>query len=169
MDRMPMTLDEITAREDALLDQIAECKRLLAAYQLIRADCERSVAAAAPAPEAPQVELAPVAVAGPPVPSSAAVPAPAVNLHLLALSRGWAGTGRAVSWVLRQMTGDFTVHDVAAVLRNEGCPIPLPKLSVVLNRMKIEREITEIRRGQGRTPTLFRAEPAPPWNLLPQS
>ena len=45
---MPMTTEEITAREDQLLDQIAECKRLLAAYQLLRADCDQTRRRAGP-------------------------------------------------------------------------------------------------------------------------
>lgn len=45
-----MTLEEITAREGQFLDQIAECKRL-------RADCDKSLAASAPAPVAAPVEL----------------------------------------------------------------------------------------------------------------
>ncbi len=154
-----MTLEEITAREGQLLDQIAECKRLLAAYQLIRAECDRSPAAAAPAPAAPEVDLVPVAD---PVPSGASVAPPHVNLQLRALSEGWAGTGRAIRWVLQRTTGEFTLRDVAAALRNEGCPIPLPKISVVLSRMMSAREITRTRNGRGRAPSIFRAEPLPP-------
>lgn len=155
-----MTPEEITAREDQLLDQIAECKRLLAAYQLLRADCDKTLAVPAQAPAASRVELAPVAE---PAPSDPPVAPPPVNLQLQALSTGWAGTGRAIRWVLQRMTGEFTLHDVAEALQNEGCPIPRPKLSVVLNRMMCEREITQIRSGRGRTPAVFRAEPAPPW------
>ena len=144
-----MTPEEITAREDQLLDQIAECKRLLSAYQLLRADCDKSFAAAAPAPPAAQVEIAPVAQ---PAPSLAPVAPPPVNLQLRDLSVGWAGIGRAIRWVLQRMTGEFTLHDIEETLQNEGCPISRPKISVVLSRMMRDREITQTRNGRGRTP-----------------
>jgi hypothetical protein len=156
---MPMSLEEITAREEDLRQEIAEREHLLAAYQHIRAGREQSLASVEPAP--PEVE--PAAEEAPtPFPSGATVPVlPEINLELQALSRGWAGTGRAVSWVLQRITGTFTVRDIAAVLEGEGCPIPVEKLSVIVNRMKFH-QITELRNGRGRTPSLFQVGGIPP-------
>lgn len=146
-----MTLEDIAAREEQLRREIAEREQLLAAYQLIRADWEDSAAGAGDVvacdepPSPPLLPAAPVHVL------------PEVNLE--ALSRGYGGGIRVVTWAIRQMTGDFTVRHIAAVLRQAGCPLRVTKLSVVLNRMKDERKIEEVTKGRGRTPSLFRATP----------
>ncbi len=140
---MQMTLEEITAREGQLEDTIAECKRLLAGYQLIRAEEGKT----------PPVSREPAASAVlPPTP----VPVlPGGNLEML--SKGYGGGIRLVTWAIRQLPGDFGVREIAAVLQQAGYPLRVRRLSVILNRMKGERKITEVWKGRGRTPSLFRA------------
>jgi len=154
-----MTLEEITVREAELREQIAERQQLLAAYQLIRADRDKSVARHAGGVGRDESErptnaqaAAPSVEATPPVPVT-----PEVNLQ--ALSKGYGGGIRAVTWAIRQMTTDFTVRDIAAVLRQAECPMGVEKVSVVLNRMKRDGKIIEVTKGRGRAPSLFRATP----------
>lgn len=152
-----MTLEELSVREAGLRQEIAERERLLAAYQLIRADWEKSAAGARdtavfdePEPEAYAEPSAPCVLAAAPVD---VLPEPSLQ----ALSKGYGGGIRVVTWAIRQMPGDFTVHDLEAVLRQGGYGMRVAKVSVVLHRMKAEGKIEEVTTGRGRTPSLFRA------------
>ncbi len=158
---MPLSLKEIAEHEEALRQEIAEREHLLGAYQRMRADRENALglpprlivgATTVPslAPAAPSV-----------APSVAAPVAPYRNVELYARSTGHGGTGRAVKWILRQITDEFTVHDVAALLQCEGAPMPIARLSTVLNRMKGYGEITEISNGRGRRPSVYRTRATP--------
>jgi hypothetical protein len=155
--RVKMTLEEVSAREAELRQEIAERERLLVAYQLIRADWEKSLPAGRDT--APRDEPEPAALtqpSAPPVPPAAPVHVlPPVDLE--ALSEGYGGGIRLVTWAIRQMPDDFTVHQIATALQQAGCPIRVAKVSVVLHRMKQERKVEEITTGRGRTPSLFRA------------
>ena len=155
--RMPMTLKEIIAREDQLYHQITECKRLLAAYRVIRAEAENSrpIHCELEAGDATAIAFHPESLA-PALPPPAPLPVPP-QPNLEALSKGYGGGIRLVTWAIRQLTCDFGVREIASVLREAGHPMGGPKLSVILNRMKDERKITEIRKGRGRTPSLYRA------------
>jgi hypothetical protein len=152
-----MTLEEITAREDQLLHQIAERQHLLAAYQRLRTDCQPALPAARNAVPGGEPEpQAHMQSAPPPVPPTASVqvvPAP----NLAQLRKGYGGTIRLVTWAIRQVIGDFTVRDLASVTQRAGYPLRVAKVSVVLNRMKDEHKIEELKKGRGRTPSLFRA------------
>ena len=153
---MPLTLEEIRAREEDLRQEIAEREHLVAAYQLIRVDLEK----ARPAPDAvafqePEPETHPDPAAPCVLPAEPVCVLPQANLQ--ALSQGYGGGIRVVTWAIRQMAGDFTVRDIAAELRQAGCPIRIQKISVVLNRMEDEGKIEEVTKGRGRTPSLFRA------------
>ncbi|HEY3663146.1 MAG TPA: hypothetical protein VGL24_08340 [Chthoniobacterales bacterium] len=152
-----MTLEEIIAREDQLLDQIAESKRLLATYQLLRAERETL-----PFPDRPAVAATGGVIESHPETAPPSVPPPAA-VHVLPapnlaeLSKGYGGRIRLVTWAIRQMTGDFTVRDIASVTQQAGFRMRVAKVSVVLNRMKDERKVEELKKGRGRTPSLFRA------------
>lgn len=152
---MPITLDEITAREAQLLAQIAESQRLLTAYRLIRAEGEKFP----PASRHPiaggetRLQFHPEPAPLPSLPSAPAPVPPPANLE--ALSKGYGGAIRLVTWAIREMPGDFTVRDIAAVLSRAGQRLRTPKLSVILNRMKDERKLVEVRKGRGRTPSLY--------------
>ena len=154
---MPLSLKDIIGREEALRQEIAERQHLLVAYQLMRADREQALGLPSPVPPTPAPVPAPAPPADAPSPEPPSSPsAPQGDAYLKMLSMGHGGTGRAVRRILQQMTEDFTVHDLATTLRLKGCPIAVEKLSVVLNRMKIDDEIIEIRGGRGRRPSLFR-------------
>ena len=170
---MPLSLKEIIGREEALRQEIGERQHLLVAYQLMRAEREQSLGITTPVLPTAGPLPAPAQPSDAPTPEPASSPSvPPGDAYLQMLSRGHGGTGRAVRRILPQMTEDFTVHDLATTLRLEGCPIALEKLSVVLNRMKMDGEITEIRRGRGRRPSVFRGPantaPLPPEVLAEQ-
>ncbi len=154
---MPLTLEEITAREEDLRQEIAEREHLVAAYRLIRADLEKARPAArdAAAAREPEPETHPEPAAPRVLPAAPVHVLPQAKLQ--ALSQGYGGGIRVVTWAIRQMSGDFTVRDLAAALRQAGCPMRIAKISVVLNRMEDEGKIEEVTKGRGRTPSLFRA------------
>ena len=94
------------------------------------------------------------------MPSGPPVAPPPVNLQLQALSTGWAGTGRAVKWVLQRTSGEFTLHDIAMASRMRAA-LSRPKISVVLNRMMGAREITRIGRPRAHAVNIPRRASAP--------
>ncbi len=163
---MPLTFDEITQREERLRQEIAERERLLAAYQLLRADAanhqswnstEGPVVAAVAPPAAAASNVQPAESSWAPAPINPPAPiAPKINPALPALRSGHGGNGRAVLWAIAQMTGDYTLHDIRALLEREGFQMPHAEISVVLTRLKKRGEIDEIRRGGGRTPAVYR-------------
>lgn len=152
-----MTLEEINARETELRQEIADREQLLAAYQLIRGEHEKSL------PRSP--DIVPVDQPAPePLPEETASrlePTPSLpgppETNLEALGQGYGGGVRLITWAIRQMTGDFGARHIAAALRQAGCPMRVGKISVVLNRMKSEGKIAEITTGRGRAPSSFRA------------
>jgi hypothetical protein len=70
---MTLSLQEITARQEALVREIAERQQLLAAYQLILADGEKAIADSAAEPTPAQEKEAP------PQPEPPAPFRPAIN------------------------------------------------------------------------------------------
>ncbi len=163
---MPLTFDEITQREERLRQEIAERERLLAAYQLLRADTvnhqswelsEASVVATMAAPERAESNVQPADSSCVPAPVSLPAPVPRkINPELDAVRSGHGGNGRAVLWAIAQMTGDYTLRDIRALLEREGCQMPHAEISVVLTRLKSRGQIEEIRPGGGRTPAVYR-------------
>ena len=163
---MPLTFDEITQREERLRQEIAERERLLSAYQLLRTDTANHQSWKST--EGPVVAaVAPAATAGSnvqPAESSCApapinLPAPVarkINPALAALQSKHGGNGRAVLWAIEQMTGDYTLRDIRALLEREGSQMPHAEISVVLTRLKSRGQIEEIRPGGGRTPAVYR-------------
>ena len=165
---MPLTLEEITQCEEGLRWEIAERERLLAAYQLIRADRANPVSAASNlvlAPAAPVHRLEDRAESSPAPVNQPALIVPKINPALAAvLSSGFGCNGRAVSWAIQQMTEDYTVNDIASLLKREGFKMRGAEISVVLTRMKGRGQIEEISSGCGRRASVFRK----PENVTPQ-
>jgi hypothetical protein len=163
---MPLTFDEITQREERLRHEIAERERLLAAYQLLRTDAanhqswkstEAAVVAAVAPPATAASNVQPAESACAPAPKNLPGPvARKINPALAALRSEHGGNGKAVSWAIEQMTGDYTLRDIRALLEREGYQMPHAEISVVLTRLKQRGEIDEIRRGGGRTPAVYR-------------
>lgn len=164
---MPLTLEEITQCEEGLRWEIAERERLLAAYQLIRADRANPVSAASNlvlAPAATVHRLEDRAESSPAPVNQPALIVPKINPALAALGSGFGCNGRAVSWAIQQMTEDYTVNDIAALLKREGFKMRGAEISVVLTRMKGRGQIEEISSGRGRRASVFRK----PENVTPQ-
>jgi hypothetical protein len=163
---MPLTFDEITQREERLRREIAERERMLAAYQLLRADTvnhqswelsEAPIVAAVAPPATGASNVRPPESSYAPAPINPPAPlARKINPVLAALQLKHGGNGRAVWWAIKQMTGDYTLRDIRALLEREGCQMPHAEISVVLTRLKQRGEIEEIRPGGGRTPAVYR-------------
>ena len=62
----------------------------------------------------------------------------------------------AIRWAIEQLTGDYTLQDIQALLTREGRRVKSAEISVVLSRLKSRGKITEIRCGIGRKPSIFR-------------
>ena len=163
---MPLTFDEITQREERLRQEISERERLLAVYKLLRADAandqswkstEAPVPAAVAPPETAASNVQPLEPSCAPAPISRPPPvARDINPALAAVRSQYGGSGKAVWWAIEQMTGDYTLRDIRALLEREGYQMPHAEISVVLTRLKQRGEIGEIRRGGGRTPAVYR-------------
>jgi hypothetical protein len=163
---MPLTFDEITQREERLRQEIAERERLLAAYRLLRTDAanhqswkstEALVVAAVAPPATAASNVQPPESSCAPLPIS--LPAPVarkINPALDALRSKHGGNGKAVLWAIEQMTGDYTLRDIRALLEREGYQMPHAEISVVLTRLKSRGAIHEIKPGGGRTPAVYR-------------
>jgi hypothetical protein len=145
--------------------------RLLDAYAAVRVDMEQGFARVglpangstpAGAGNPALTNSAGMLLLGNPAIQTAALP-PARKVHpyLLSLLNVHGATGKAVSWAIQQMTDDYTLSDIAALLKREGWDMPSVQISVVLTRLKARGQIKEIKRGGGRTPAVFR-KPANP-------
>ena len=98
-----------------------------------------------------------------PAPVPVALPAkppekPYVHPELLAVADCRGTNGKIVSWAIERMTEDYTIRDVAALLKREGAAkwMSSAQLSVVLTRMKTRGQIEQITPGRGRRPAIFR-------------
>jgi len=163
---MPLTFDEIIQCEERLRQEIADRERLLGAYQLLRADAANHqswksteapvvAAVASPATAASNVQPPKSSCALAPINLPAPV-ARKINPALDALRSKHGGNGRTVLWAIAQMTGDYTLRDIRALLEREGYQMPHAEISVVLTRLKSRGAIEEIRPGGGRTPAVYR-------------
>ncbi len=61
-----------------------------------------------------------------------------------------------VGWAIERMTGDFTLNDIAKLLKQEGWPLFNAKISVVLTRLQRQGRIQVIQNGRGPVPSVFR-------------
>ena len=179
---MTISLNELAQCEDRLQAEIVERECLLAALRVLRSHAAKgqslsslelgvlasallhrpqhtvviestATSDAVPAPELPQ----PAALPPPP-------PAPRyVHPDLSDWKfHGHGGDSEAVRWAIMRMTEDFSLTDVAALLKREGRPLKSSQISVVLTRLKSRRELEEIARSQGPIPAVFRR---PGWAL----
>lgn len=175
---MSLTIDQLLQCEDRLQAEIAERQCLLAAVSVLKGYAEKGNTLKAVelgvlgkallgenAPDPLLLENAVAQSAEPVPPVVPALPRPKPYIHPeLEKVRGLNLHGsdtRAVSWAVARMTTDYTLVDVAKLLKQEGCNIRHAKISVVLTRLKNRGEIQEIRRGGGRTAALF-AKPVLP-------
>jgi hypothetical protein len=177
---MSITLDQLLQCEDRLHAEIAQRECLLAAVDVLKGYAEKGNTLRAVELGALGKALLGEAMPGTllleetaekpiepaPAPVAPALPRPKPYMHpeLEALYHGSGLHGRdtlKVSWAVRRMTEDFTLNDIATLLKREGAPMYNAKISVVLTRLKTRGEIQEIRRGGGRTAALF-AKPAVP-------
>ncbi len=144
---MPLTTEEILTHEEAIQQEIAEKQASLEAYRRLRAHVEKRGAA-----------LPSAAIVAEPTPSVApvaAIPPRYIHPELAVLPKNHTN-GDVVAWAMRQMTEDYTVGDLAALLKREGYALPGDKISVVLSRLKGRGQIVEVRRGRGRGGSLYR-------------
>ncbi|MEO6740058.1 MAG: hypothetical protein ABIP20_07390 [Chthoniobacteraceae bacterium] len=170
---MTLTRDEIEERKEQLRQEILERECLLAALEVL----SKYVAAnrgcnpvdvgallpgllahpgtVTPTREIPLLESAPAALP-PPAPR---VPIPPVHPELQKLGGGHGVYTAMVQWAIGRLTGDYTLQDIHAVLTREGRALQTPEISVILSRLKKRRQIIQIHRGNGRTPSIFRKPP----------
>lgn len=172
---MPLNLDEILQCEERLQAEIAERECLLAAVTVLRGYAEKGRSlvgvelgafskALLSTDKAKTLLLDDAAAekpaeAAPPPPPGLPRPKPYVNPELAQLvgqnGRRHGSDTVVVRWAIERMTEDFTLNDIARLLKREGSPMQNAQISVVLTRLKRRGEIHEIRRGGGRTGALF--------------
>ncbi|HEX3966356.1 MAG TPA: hypothetical protein VHW70_00185 [Edaphobacter sp.] len=170
LQRMNVTIAEIKTEQNRLRREIIERECMLAALDVVH---KHAASGRGPLPIdlgflLPAVasntfpcatkELAPVTT----TPEPPALPPPApperyVHPELKELTRGDCSSDtQIVRWAIGQMTRDYTLHHLAALLEREGAPRATSKISVVLSRLKARGEIEQIQSGQGPIPALFR-------------
>ena len=164
---MTITLDEIVDHRDRLRREIVERECLLAAFDVLHGymakghppqSMELGALVATLGRPAPLLPLEPALL---PTPEPAALPAPPpvppyIHPELEAIGHCHGRNGLLVRWAIDRMTTDYSLHDIAALIRREGSWIRNAEISVVLTRMRTRGEIKEIRRGAGPIPALFR-------------
>jgi hypothetical protein len=167
---MSLTIDEIVEYQDRLRREIVERECLLAAFNVLHGyvandrapkslelgrlvsalvSSSSGVSLAEPATE---LSVAPAAAALPPQPP---VP-PYIHPELKAIANGYGSNGKIVSWAIQQMTDDYSLRDIAALLEREGSPMRSADISVVLTRLKSRGEIEEVERARGPIGSVFR-------------
>ena len=167
---MTITLEEIQERKEQLRQEILERECLLAALEVLQKHATASrgsntidIGALFPAllanPEAVSsarqltlLESAPVALPPPPPPE------PYMHPELKRLGSRHGVNTMAVQWAIDRLTGDYTLQDIQALLKQEGRPLQSAEISVILSRLKTRGKIAEIRRGNGRAPAIFRKQ-----------
>jgi hypothetical protein len=171
---MNLTLDEIATHRARLREEIMEREILLAAFDVVEKYAASGhgpnsmqlgslVSALLPSQPAVEGKETP-ASATPNAPSSPPQPraAPYIHPELKAFGRSYpVNNGTFVQWAIARMTEDYSLRDIAAMLKREGNPMSPEKISVVLSRFKSRGEIEEIRPGGGRTPAIYRAPSGP--------
>ena len=152
---MSLTLAELISREEALAREIAERQKLLAAYQLIRADSERALGAAGDTVSQDEPKLGTRTEPATPC----ILPAPAIRIR-----SGSGQVEQGLRW--RHSRGDmghpadgWRLHcaqhrrgTAAGGVSNAG-----GESFGGLEPDEDEGKITEVATGRGRTPSLFRA------------
>jgi hypothetical protein len=154
---MAPTIDEILAQEERLKQEIADKEILLNALQILRSQIGKGDdSSAAPsgelATDAPKISVETASSSASPPP----IPARQVHPELAAIYAQDHNNGDVVRWAIKQMTDDYSVGDIGARLRKEGCNLAGAEISVVISRLKNRGEIEEIRQGRGRKGSIFR-------------
>ncbi|MEQ1841649.1 MAG: hypothetical protein ABL994_14675 [Verrucomicrobiales bacterium] len=170
---MTLTREEIEERKEQLRQEILERECLLAALEVLLKHASASrgsqpidvgaflpafLASPGPTPSARQVTLvesAPAALPPPPPPE------PYMHPELKGFRNRHGANTAMVQWAIHRLSGDYTLQDIHALLKQEGRILQSAEISVVLSRLKRRGKITEIRHGNGRTPAIFR-KPQPP-------
>lgn len=165
---MQLTLDEIIQHEERLQQEIVERECLLAAFKVLHSyaasgksapTMELGVLGRILTPAAPEMALlAAATVPTEPTPAPA-LPAPKRYIHpeLEAISKkDRKRNGLAIAWSIQRMTGNYSVGDLAALLRREGYSLSPAEISVIVTRMKKRGEIEEVSLGRGRRGSVFR-------------
>ena len=156
------TLNEILEHEERLQREIIERECLLAAFKVLHGyvanghgpkSLELGSFFLALGPTTPPVALQERTAELPPAPA----PVPRyIHPELEGLGHRLGNKGRIVAWAIKRMTTDYSVRDIAALLKREGYPLKSDKISVVVTRLKSRGEIEEIKRGRGPIPAVFR-------------
>jgi hypothetical protein len=178
-----INLDEIATHRARLREEIMERECLLAALDVV----EKYAASghgpnsmrlgnllSALLPSRPTAEVkelpmpaAPAAASPPSAPTALPPPPPVeryVHPELRAIVEHWnVNHTKIVEWAVAQMTEDYSLHDLSALLRREGYSLRNAEISVVLSRLKARGEIEEIKPGAGPLPAVFR----PPQGVQP--
>src|SRR5204863_8129597 len=68
----------------------------------------------------------------------------------------YGGKDNGVWWAIQQMTEDYSLRDIDALLEREGSAMRSAEISVVLTRMKKRGQIEEIKWGRGRRGSVYR-------------
>ncbi len=63
---------------------------------------------------------------------------------------------RLVRNAIKQTARNYTIRDIRRILTNGGTPLSDQSIATVLNRLKKNRDIVELRKGKGRRPSLFK-------------
>ena len=172
---MTLTLDDIIQHEERMRHEIMERECLLAALGVLRnhftagqvskpIELSSLTSAFLPSqPAIPSPEPTSCSPATPPgLPDKPPTP-PYVHPDLQGLANRFGQNGQAVSWAIERMTDDYSLRDIAALLKREGHPMRSAEISVVLTRLKKRGEIEETAPGHGPIPAVFRkVHSAPP-------
>lgn len=167
---MKINRDEIATLRARLREEIMERECLLAALDVVEKYAARGHAphsmelgslVAALLPSRQPVELKELPAPSPPPAPAALPPPPPVERYVHPELKHWKFSGHGaqanlVRWAIARMTDDYSLHDIAAMLKREGTGMDSPEISVVLTRLKARGEIEEIRRSAGPHPALFR-------------
>jgi hypothetical protein len=166
---MTLTPETLTEYEQRLRTEIVERECVLAALTVLRSyDANGqwpksldlgpvAMRLLCPMQEMPTTPAALPAPAPQPVAPPRWTPPPRkINPELEKLRRGHGGDSRLVQWAIARMTDDFSLTDIAALLKREDYGLKGSQISVVLTRLKRRGEIQEIKRGSGPNPAVFR-------------
>ena len=164
---MTLTRDEIEERKEQLRQEILERECVLAALDVLHKHAcgdrstrpidvgaflpalLRSASVALPATQVPLLESGPVQA--PQLPR----PEPYMHHELKGFWNRHGGYTATVLWAINRLSGDYTLNDIHALLAQEGRPLQKSEISVILTRLKRQRKIVEIQRGNGRKPAVF--------------
>ena len=175
---MNLALEEIATHCSRIRQEIMEREIVLAAFDVVekyaanghapksmRLDSFVSVLL----PSKPTLELKEASIpatAAPPALPPAPRPEPYIHPELKAIGIRHGSKSQAVSWAIEQMSDDYSLRDLYALLTREGFDITPGQVSVVLTRLKDRHEIEEVKHGYGPAPAVFRKPEAAETNPL---